>query len=132
MNEGADFFHLIMAVILFLSALSICFLGGETLMNMVSIKEMERQDEVLYEQNGTEIMYCIKGEELINRLLCGSEIDIQICCLDGRETIFPKGERGEAILQKAGLSRDSEYRLEYKYGNRGNKKMLRFVECEKE
>ena len=57
---------------------------------------------------------------------------IQVCCLDGSETVFLSGENGERVLQKAEFSWDSEYRLEYKYGNSGNKKMLRFVECVKD
>jgi len=132
MNVVTSFLHLIMAMILFFAALGLCFLGGGTVMNMVLVEEMERQDEVLYETSDAEIIYCIKGDELMSKLLCGSEIDIQVCCLDGSETVFLSGENGERVLQKAEFSWDSEYRLEYKYGNSGNKKMLRFVECVKE
>jgi len=132
MNEVTDFFHLFMAMILFFTALGICFVGGETVMRLVSVNEVERQDEVLYERNDAEIIYCIKGDELMSKLLCGSGIDIQICCLDGREIDFPAGETREEVMKRASFSLNSEYRFEYMYGNSGNKKTLRFVECEEE
>ena len=127
-----EFFHSIVAMLLFFAALGIAFVGGETIVKTVAVKELAYQGEVVYEKEGVEIQYCIKGEELLLKLLSGSAIDIQVCCRDGNEIGFHAGERGEAVLQKASFSFDSEYRLEYGYSNKGRTKVLRFVECTKE
>ena len=128
----ADFWHSIIAMLLFLAALGICFAGGDIVMKTVSVKEMAYRDEVLYEKEEAEISYCIRGDELMSKLLSGSAIDIQICCLDGSEREFPTGERSECVLQKAGFPLDSEYRLDYVYGTSGRTTLLRFAECAKE
>lgn len=127
-----EFFHSIAAMLLFLAALGIVFVGGETIVKTVAVKELAYQGEVVYEKAGIESQYCIKGEDLLLKLLSGSVIDIQICCCDGNEIEFLAGEKGEEVLQKASFSFDSEYRLEYGYSNKGSTKVLRFVECKKE
>ena len=127
-----EFFHSVIAMLLFMAALWIGVVGGKTVMSTVEKIETEYQDEVLYEKADTTIAYCISGDALLGKLLQGSMLDIQVCCLDGSETVFAAGKDATEVIEQLGFPLDSEYQLKYGYDNDGRKQILRFVELRKD
>ena len=127
-----EFLHSVIAMLLFIAALWVCVVGGKTVMRTVELRETEYQDEVLYEKGNSTIAYCISGDALLGKLLQGSMLDIQICCLDGSETVFAAGMNATDVIEQMGFPLDSEYQLKYDYDNDGRKRILRFVELVKD
>lgn len=128
----ADFLHMIVAMLLFVAALSICFTGGKTVMNTVANNKLRYQESVLFEVEEKIYSYCVTGEALWAKLMCGSEIDVQIRGMDGSVVTIPAGDRVTEHLDSSSFSFDSEYCLDYEYGNYGGTKLLCFAEVKKD
>ena len=77
-----DFFHMIVAVLLFLSALGMCFAGVYRLTETMSSLPFSIEDEVAFTSNlKAETDYC-EVSQLAATLLCDSEFLIQVVFSD--------------------------------------------------
>jgi len=123
-----EFWHSIIALLLFIAALQVSATGERAVIKLVADKQMACQDKVLYEKEDAVFSYCVSGADLWNRLIYGSTMDIEISRLDGSVIAIGAGKGCDEIMSAEELGIESEYCLDYGYDNKGDVRILRFKE----
>ncbi len=127
-----DFFHMIVAVLLFLSALGMCFAGVYRLTKTMSSLPFSIEDEVAFTSNlKAETDYC-EVSQLAATLLCDAEFAIQVVFSDGTSMRIPAAGVDIEAVQRVCQADAAGYSKTYDYDEQGTIKGLTFTQIRRE
>ena len=124
------FVHMITALLLFLVAVELCFVGSRKICDAVIKKQMQYDDEVLYEKMISDNELILDGYVVTSKLYSPAQTDILICCLDGNVIRIEAGLTGITVLKNVGRLSGSIYKMNYIYGDDGRKVIMKLSEIE--
>ncbi len=123
-----EFFHMIVAVLLFLSALVLYFSGVHRLTEVMASPAFAIEDEVAFESNiQTELDY-VEVSQLEATLLRGSEFGIRVVFSDGTNMVIPSECIDEEAVQRISETDAVRYDKKYDYDGQGAIQCLTFTE----
>ena len=127
-----DFFHMIVAVLLFLSALGMCFAGVYRLTETMNTPAFSIEDTVAFVSDSkTETDYC-EISQLAATLLCDSEFLIQVVFSDGTSMRIPAAGVDIEAVQRVCQADAAGYSKTYDYDEHGTIKGLTFTQIRRE
>ncbi len=125
-----EFFHMIVAVLLFLSALILCFAGVYRLTEVMGTPAFAIEDEVAFESNIQTGLDSVEASQLEATLLRGSELVIRVVFSDGTNMVVPAECIAEEAVQRIGQTNAAGYYKKYNYDGRGAIQCLTFTEVD--
>ena len=123
-----EYFHMMIALILFLAAMGICITGNRTLYETIMQKQVIYNDTILFEKSSLEEDEFLSGDAVLAKLFYPADISMQLCQSDRKMETIKKDMVGVCVLQDIASIRGRKYRVEYEYDNVGKCVCIKFVE----
>lgn len=127
-----DFIHMIVAVLLFLMALSACFTGFTRLTEVMASNAFVIEDSVVFEGRNQERTMYVERSQLAAMLLQNANIGVQVSFADGTSIeIAPDGVNMETV-QRICQADAAGYKKVYNYDEQGVIQRLTLIQIKKE
>lgn len=127
-----EFFHMIVAALLFLSSLIICFAGVDRLTEMIASPIFPIEDAVAFESNLQTETDVVEISQLEATLLRETELVIWVVFLDGTSIEISADSIDMEAIQRVYQADAAGYIKSYEYDAQGAIKRLTFKEIRRE